>query len=80
MTDWKCDHCGQLFGSRAVAKSHALLIHDAPVEERESPFGPIVFLQDEGQADAWINAQNDCTVDWRGTGWYAPEVTYDEGA
>lgn len=78
--DWKCDRCDQKFGSHTDAKSHALLVHDAPVEERASPLGPIAFLQNEEQANVWIGAQPDCTIDWCTVGWYAPEFTDDEEA
>ena len=79
ITNWKCDCCGQIFDRHSIARSHAMLIHDVPVVECESPFGPIAFLKNEEQANAWINVQNDCTIDWHDTGWYAPEVTGDEG-
>ena len=56
------------------------ILTDQSVKEHESPLGPIAFLHDEKQATTWIAAQDDCTIDWRAMGWYAPEFTDEEGA
>lgn len=77
--DWTCDHCNRKFRARIQAEDHALLVHDCPVEERESPFGPLARLDDVAQANAWIREQGDCTIAWCGAGWYAPGFARDEG-